>query len=274
MRFPFACIIIHVNRIGVSTWTLHRALKETFPNAPASLTTRGTAAKGTGEQTLPEVLEDVLELGYEHVELCHFHMAFGDKSPRMVLAKHGLRLGCLLIDEGDWTHPETGDRDAAWIAEWAKFAVDLGAQRIRVIGGKTRTDDAIKVTAERFAALHQAVPGIEISTENWFDVLANPDDVIEVFAQVPELKLCFDFGNWNGADKYDRLAAIAHLATYSHAKCDFLPGTNKIAAEDYDKCLQILAAVDYQGPYTAVNGGEGDPWKALAATAEYLDKRI
>jgi len=258
-----------MNAIGVSTWTLHRALAQVFPNSPEA--PLSTADAGEGDHSLEQLVEKTLGLGYSHVELCHFHLPFGDASISKIFEQHQLQLGCLLIDGGDWTHPEFGDRDAAWIGNWTRFARDLGARRVRVIAGKTRTVDALKVAADRFTHLAAAVPNIELSTENWFDVLAEPADVKALMRDVPELKLCLDFGNWTNPNKYERLAEIAADATYSHAKADFHPQTVVIEADDYDACLQLMKVNGYTGPYTVVNGGSLDPWAALAATRTYIE---
>jgi sugar phosphate isomerase/epimerase len=258
-----------MNAAGVSTWTLHRTLGQIFPNSPDAPVSQTEA--GDGDLTIHGLVEKVVELGYAHVEMCHFHLPFGDPAVAETFARHDLQLGCLLIDGGDWTHPDLGGRDAAWITDWTRFAQDLGARRVRVIAGKTRTPDALKVAADRFAKLAADVPGIELSTENWFDVLAEPADVKALMRDVPELRLCLDFGNWTNPNKYERLAEIAADATYSHAKADFHPQTVVIEADDYDACLQLMKVNGYTGPYTVVNGGSLDPWAALAATRTYIE---
>jgi sugar phosphate isomerase/epimerase len=192
---------------------------------------------------------------------------------RRAIEDAGVELWQVLADAGDITHPADGERDALWIAQWIYVAHTLGAKRVRVIAGKqmpTR-ENLIKSRDTILRLSEKAQPlGIRLVTENWFDLLDTPDDVLWLLEQTQgQLGLCLDFGNWKGERKYAGFEAIAPMAESCHAKPQFDAG-GSVELNDYTRCLDITKAAGFAGPYTLIyDGPNADEFAGLEA-----EKRI
>lgn len=91
--------------------------------------------------------------------------------------------------------------------------------------------------------------------ENWFDLLSTPEAVRELVERCDgQVKFLLDFGNWNGPEKYEKLEAIAPLATSCHAQADFQE-SDRFDEEDYRRCLSLSYPAAFNGPFVLVNGG-------------------
>jgi hypothetical protein len=258
-------------RLSVSTWSLHRSLGDPqfygpdAPQIPFSTHNRG----GIG---LLEVPAQIAERGIHTLEICHFHMP--SRAPaylramRSTLEVNNVQLWSLLIDAGDITHPQNGQRDEAWIAEWIEVAGQIGAKNARVIAGKQpHTPEAIEASRAALTRLADVAESknLRLMTENWFDLLATPAAVIDLLESLDgRVGLCFDFGNWKGEQKYENLAAIASYAESCHAKPQFGPG-GAIEQNDYVRCLNITREAGFSGPYTLIyDGPDSDEFAGLA----------
>jgi sugar phosphate isomerase/epimerase len=215
--------------------------------------------------------------GFQTMELCHFHLP--STTPgylaelRGSIEASGIELWSLLIDDGNINHPETGDRDRDWVAGWIERAGKLGARCVRVIAGKEAwSSEALIRSAEQLLRLCEVGDrvGVRVLTENWFDTAATPEAIVQLFEFTSQrIGLCFDFGNWGGADKYDKLARIANYATSCHAKCQYVDGLPDRA--DFERCLEITRNAGFDGPYTLVHGEVGKVWESLDRQREMLD---
>ena len=220
--------IVTTPRVSVSTWALHPLLGKTYPGQPGDMSAYMIeSASGTLE--LLDVPANLVQRGIKTLELCHFHLPL-DKTYReefrAAISESGIELWNLLIDDGDLTHPEHGQRDYAFIASRLGVAGELGARCVRVIAGKqVPTPETLAIAKERLLALSLEgyLHGVRVMTENWFDLLSSPESVNSLLTELNGMVgLCFDFGNWdNQPDKYDALRQIAHYAESSHAKCPF-----------------------------------------------------
>lgn len=257
-------------RLSTSTWSLHRALGVTYPDSPGNPNTGADVTYGQGMIALIDLPERLAAVGIHTLEICHFHLPSRDMiylaELRGALQVAKVELHALLIDDGDITHPQHGQRDLDWIAGWIETAGLLGARAARVIAGKAPPTEANLQTAiTRLSQLSEraSASGVRLITENWFGLLSTPQAVHRVLAEV-DLGLCVDFGNWGGAGKYDELAAIFPLATSCHAKCSFSAPYEPDRA-DYLRCLDLSREAGFHGPYTLIYDGPGDDeWAGLA----------
>lgn len=266
----------HVNstapRLSVSTWSLHRTLYVTYPDAP-DRPGQHTPVESYDRDSVPllEIPQRIAAKGIKNLEICHFHLPGHDQSYlqelRAALDEAGVTLFSLLIDEGDITHPTNAARDLAWIGKWLDTAGVLGAQCARVIAGKAQPDEAsLALSRQGFKQLvARAKPqGVRVMTENWFNLLSRPEHVLWLLDELQgEVGLCLDFGNWGGPTKYDDLEAIAPRAESCHTKAHFTaPGV--LDAADYTRCLDITRAAGFSGVHTLIYDGPGDDeWAGL-----------
>ena len=262
-------------RISLSTWALHAALGTVAPGRPGD-PDGYLMNPHTGTLDLLDVPAQLAAREIFTMELCHFHVP--DRSDAYLetlktsLAESGVELWSLLIDDGDLAHPEHGERDRAWILGWIDAASKLGATCVRVIAGKqppTEENLERSVAQLKLLAMEAYVRGVHVLTENWFETLSTPDAVNFVMHALDgAVGLNFDFGNWGGADKYEKLARVVRWAEGTHAKCDFKSGAPD--AVDFERCLEILQDGDYSGPLSIVHGEAGDLWGSIEAQKALL----
>jgi sugar phosphate isomerase/epimerase len=263
--------------IAVSSWALHRALGAPPILGPEHGPAIPSGAHGKGRLSLLELPAELASHGYRTMEICHFHLpsreaAYLDEL-RAALEGSGVSLLSLLVDEGDLTHPEHGRRDLEWIREWIPVAAQLGAERMRVIAGKTTAGGATEtvIGAFRELAAQAGDAGVRLTTENWFSVTATPAPLLHILDETRgEVGLNLDFGNWGGETKYQNLAQIAPRAETCHAQANST-GQTSIDREDYGKILALLSSAGFNGPFTLVESGPGsDEWQGLEVRAQFI----
>ena len=265
--------------LAVSTWSLHRAIGVSYPNAPGNgAVARREETWGPGSLSLLAVPGEIARLGIDRLEICHFHIPADDTAYlaelKAALAESGVTLQTLLIDDGDITDPDNRRHDIAWIARWIEVASILGAERARVIAGKRKPSPEtldLAVDGLRDLARRGSAAGVRVITENWFDTLSGPGEVHAVLDRLDgDVGLLADFGNWKGATKYADLAAIIGRAETCHAKCHFsIEG--QMDANDYASCLAVASDAGYAGPFTLIYDGAGDDeWQGLAMERDFV----
>ena len=264
--------------ISISSWSLHRSLGRPSSYGVADGKMIPTHTHNRGKLSLLELPEAIAKFGIHTLELCHFHLPSLDvgylNEFKGALADADVTLFSFLVDNGDITHPQTGLVDTAWVESWAEVAATLGSQHMRVIAGKQENTAAnLQLSGQRLKRLADAaaVYGIRLMIENWFPLLSTPESLITLLDSLDRrVGLCFDFGNWSGEEKYKNLAQIAPYAESCHAKAYFNEA-GQIDSQDYAKCIEILSAVNFQGPFTLIfDSPQPDEWTGLAVEREMI----
>lgn len=267
-------------RLSVSSWALHPLLGTVAPGRPGDAEARlMTPQEGKGD-TLLGVPGKLAERGIHTMELCHFHLPSREEAYlaelKAAINDAGVELWNVLIDDGDLTHPEHGDRDREWVEGWIDTASHLGTRCVRVIAGKQQpTDENITRSRQQLLSLvpEAYLRGIQVMTENWFALLPSPPEVHALLEPTQgSIGLCVDFGNWGGPNKYENLAAIAPLGMSCHAKCNFTDG--KPDTKDFRMCLEVMDRVGYSGPFTLVYGEPDDVWGSIERQQEIVDEYV
>ena len=262
-------------RVSVSTWALHSLVGTVAPGRPGD--PDGTLmSPHPGMLDLLEVPARLAALNIHTMEVCHFHLPTRDPAYlgelQSAARDAGVEIWSLLVDDGDITHPTEGDRDREWVRDWIDSASYLGARCVRVIAGKQEaTPDTLARSRAQMAtlAVEAFVRGLHLTTENWFALLSQPAAVNDLLHRLNgAVGLCLDFGNWQGDDKYDRLAQIAPRAVSCHAKCNYTNGTPD--TDDFRRCLALLDAAGFSGPFTLVYAEPGRVWETVAEQRDLL----
>lgn len=266
-------------RLSVSTWSLHHQL-----GAPPIY---GPSAEFPSFDPTPllKLPAQLAAFGIHTLEICHFHLPSREDEflaqLRAELEKHHIELWALLIDDGDiddgdLNSPEHATRDQNWIESWLPIAAKLGAKNARIIAGKgkpTPENLAQSITALTSLANTADSLGLQLLTENWFDLTGTPAATIHLLeAMQGRLGLCLDFGNWGGPSRPEKYAELAQIALYArscHTKAFFQNG--EINREDYEKVLDITREADFNGPYTLIYDSGGDEWRGLEAEREVVE---
>lgn len=250
-------------RLSVSTWALHELIGTVAPGRPGDPEGRLMPPRDSASLDLLHLPRELARRGITTMELCHFHLPSTSACylDEWAAAREeaGVALWSLLIDDGDLNHPEFGDRDRDWIIGWIDKASQLGAQCVRIIGGKQPlTDESLAKSIAQFKiiAMEAYVRGVHVMTENWFPTLSTPEAIHTLMEETGgSIGMTFDFGNWGGPDKYSNLEQIAEYAEGCHAKWD--------SDEDFLRCLELTRAAEFAGPYTLVYGEPGNVWESL-----------
>ncbi len=254
--------------VGVSSWSLHRTLGS--PHFDGLNFTTSQEPK-PGAIDLLDLPAELQSHGFNHLELCHFHILSSDPkylhALREQIEQNNVALWALLIDEGDISHPTEGERWVEWNKKWIDVASELGSRHARIIAGKqeptpenlNRSKEALQVLAD-YADSRQ----VRLLIENWFDLLPGADQVLWMLDELDgRVGLKVDFNNWKAPYKYEELPRIAARAESAHAKCVFESPLQPDEA-DFTRCLEMLRSTGFSGQYTLIyDGAAADEWAHL-----------
>ncbi len=268
-------------RFAVSTWSLHRLLGATYPYSPDP--DKSAARKepyGPGAAELIEIPRQLADRGIGRLEICSFHLPSLDRAYiaelRDALARSGVRLQTLLVEDGDPSSPQTAERDIRWIAGWVEIAAALGADNMRVIAGKQApTDENLTRAAGHLSWLASQAQGsgVRVVTENWFDLLPSPREMNWLLDRTGgEIGLNGDLGNWSAPAKYAGLADIMRRAEICHAKADY--NASGLDADDYRRSLEACRQAGYEGPYTLIYDSPffADEWDGILLQKAFIEE--
>lgn len=252
---------------AVHTWSLFRTTGRLV--APGSMPSGDLPEGGGRGLTALELPAALAAHGFASAQLCHFYLASREESYlaelRQAFVDARVELECLLVDDGDLTHPDDGAADQAWVSGWLDVAAALGARRARVVAGKQPpTEDTLRLAARRLVELAERHPDVRLVTENWHALLPDAAAVDRVLdAAQGRVGFLVDLGNWKGPGKYDQLVAVAGRAETCQAKVTTDPD-GAIDEADFRRCLEVLRDAGYTGPLALVHDGpDPDEWAVL-----------
>lgn len=270
-----------MDRISVSTWSLHRTLGPIWNYQPEAQPVGKETPFGEGDTDLLDLPAKLKDFGIDQLEICSFHLRSLSETYlselRAALAESDIKLQTLLIEAGDVSDEKVAARDLAFVVDWVERADALGAQYARVIAGKMPpSKENLERSARNLKELIKVSENLDVrvASENWFDLLSGPDEVLWLMDEVGDgLALNGDLGNWSQPQKYDGLRQIMGRAEICHAKASFVDG--KMDEADYGRCLQICEEAGYKGPYTLIfDSDDLSEWDGLAIEREFVLNQI
>lgn len=267
-------------RFAVSTWSLHRLLGPTYPYSPDPAKSAARQEPyGAGGASLIELPKQLAERGIYRLELCSFHLPSLDPAYlaefRAAMKASGILFQTLLVEDGDPSHPENGERDIRWMAGWIEIAKALGAENMRVIAGKQKPSEENLQRALanlKWLAAQAEGSGVRVVVENWFDLLPAPKEMNWLLDDLDgKIGLNGDLGNWSAPAKYAGLADIMGRAELCHAKADY--NASGLDADDYGKCLEACRAAGYAGPFTLIYDSPffADEWDGILLQKAFIE---
>ena len=252
---------------ALHTWSLFRTLGRLV--AAGSMPSGALPEAAGSELALLDLPAELARHGYQSAQLCHFYLASRESGYlaelRTAFAEAGVEIECLLIDDGDLTHPSQAEDHQDWISTWIDVAEGLGAARVRVIAGKQPPSrSTLKTSALRLLQLADRHTGVRLVTENWHALLPDAAAVNELLDQTDgHVGFLIDLGNWTGPGKYAELAAVAGRAETCQAKVK-TDEAGVIDEHDYRSSLAVLRDAGYDGPLAMVyDGPDPDEWGKL-----------
>lgn len=252
---------------AVHSWSLFRTMGRLV--APGSMPSGDLPEGGGGALDLLGLPAELARRGFTSTQVCHFYLA--SRQPayladvRDAFVEAGVKIECLLIDDGDVTHSTEGAAQQDWVSGWLDVAPALGAARARVVAGKQApTDETLRLAARRLSELAERHGDVRVVTENWHALLPDAGSVDRLLdACEGRVGLLVDLGNWKGAGKYDQLAAIAGRAETCQAKVG-TDASGAIDEADFRRSLGVLRDAGYAGPLALVHDGpDADEWGRL-----------
>ena len=252
---------------AVHSWSLFRTMGRFV--ADGSMPSGDLEPRQDPGLSLLDLPAELARHGYTSAQLCHFYLAGRDpaylQEVRSAFSDAEVELECLLIDDGDLTHPSEGEAQLEWVSQWLDVAAHLLPQRVRVVAGKQPpSTDTLTLSAGRLTQLARRHPDVRIVTENWHALLPDAASVLELLERTDgEIGFLVDLGNWKGPGKYAELSAVASRAETCQAKVR-TGSDGSIDAEDYRLSLRALRDHGYRGPLALVYDGP-DPreWEHL-----------
>lgn len=252
---------------AVHSWSLFRTMGRFV--AAGSMPSHDLEARQEPGLSLLDLPAELSSRGYTSVQLCHFYLPTRDPvyltEVRSAFQDASIELECLLIDDGDLTHPSEGDAQQEWISEWLDVAAYLQPRRARVVAGRQQpTTSSLKLSADRLIQLAKRHSEVRIVTENWHALLPDAASVNELLDRTNgQIGFLIDLGNWSGPGKYRELSAVAGRAETCQAKVR-THGDGRVDADDYRRSLTVLRDINYGGPLAMVyDGADPREWERL-----------
>lgn len=272
--------------LSLTTWSLHRNL------GPLRWTFWSDEEKRqiTKEEPQPQTI-NLLELpermaaqGFQALEVCHFH--FPSTEPeylnqlRHSFTEAGITFYTLLLDYGDISSENEVRRNAdlEFIKSWVDIAAEVGAERVRVVAGESSPHNlhALERSIQGLRELtaYGKEKGVRVITENFRSLastVSNCMDLVKAFDGPNGLTV--DFGNLSADNKYDSLEKLLPYAESIHAKPCY-DEDGKIDADEFRRCLDLMAQASYNGPVTLVYAGPGDLWDGIDRTRKIVEEYL
>jgi sugar phosphate isomerase/epimerase len=252
-----------MRRLAISTWSLHGQLQS--------------------GQALLDLPAQIAQRGIQTLEICHFHLPSTTPAYlaelRQACQTAGVEAYSILIDTGDITAPDPQQRaaDLQTIRGWIDVASELGAGRVRIVAGmQAPTPEVIQRSVDNLRELVDFAEqrGVKTITENWHATGLDPQALLSILDQCEgAVGLCADIGNAEGPDKYATLARLLPRASSIHFKARYTSAA-EIEATDFARCLELIAASDFQGIVTLIYGDTDREWAAVEQLAEALQPLV
>ena len=273
-----------LDRIGVSTWSLHNYFQ----------TTRNKEFNLPGGMlellNFPEMIADKYKV--HHLEFCAPHFTSTDASYirdlKTRLQKSHSHVANMPVDirelwtEGGLSDPNPKVRQSAVSAckKWVDIGAEIGTRSVRCDPGKMNPQNlAPTVESYKTLANYGKSKGVYVIVENHGGVGSeHPEELVEVFKQVDSdfFGALPDFANF--PDEPTRKRGLALLFPYAqvvcHAKGLEFDSSGQETKFDFSDSVAISKRAQFKGIYSIEYEGRGDPYVGVQKVLDELVKLL
>lgn len=253
---------------------------------------------------IEKVIDEAASLGLEGIDVLHRQMESEDNAYLQKLKKHafvnGIAMTCLSIHQGFVT-PDKAElkKHVDHTIHCIELAYKMGIPCLRLNTGRWNTiksfdelmanrgiepilpgyteDDGYKWCVDGIQqCLSKAEEcGVLLALENHWGLGSTPEGMLRIHETVnsPWLGLLMDTGNFL-ENPYDKLAKIAPKANFVQAKTYYGGGEWYTLDLDYNRIMDILKNVGYQGYISIEFEGKEDPKVGVRKSVELLRKAM
>src|SRR5215831_205068 len=193
----------------------------------------------------------------------------------------GLPFGCVAIDgahiyEADPAARQV-NRQKAY--RWIDIAHRLGARQIRIDCGGTPDlpDDMFAIIVDGYNDLipRGRANGLQLVIENHWGASNVPDNLVRLFAAVPDLKLLFDTNNWAVGKQEEGWQKCAKYAASVHIKAFEFDQNGDDPTVDLAKAIRYLLASGYNGCWGVESSPrDGDEYGGAAKSIALIRRYV
>lgn len=268
-----------MDRIGVSTWSLHRFFAAS----------RGKDVPDSDLLKLNNFFKIVHDRwGVRRFEVVNGHFdstdpkflaevkrTVGSLKGRIVNIPTDLR-GTNLSDDDDEKRLAT----VAAVKKWIDIAAGLGSPAIRCNTGRARDENNLEPTTRSYAELarYGETKKVQILIENHGGISSDPDQLARLFKAVnhPNLGTLPDFGNFpNDEVRFRGLEMMFPYARVAcHARAFDFDERGEMIGLDFRRCVALAEKLGFRGVYSIEFAGKADPYDAITRTIALLKQLL
>lgn len=225
--------------------------------------------------TLFDFIDYCADIGLPGAELTSYYFAETGRDYLLRLRRHaflqGITVSGTAVGNNFCLPPgEARERQIREVKEWIDRAAILGAPHIRIFAG-SRGDlsheraKTLCIEAIRECCDYAGERGIMLGLENHGGIVAEADDVLDIYATVnhPWFGINLDTGNFHTEDPYADLARCAPYAVNVQVKVEMAPRGQPRRPADFGRLVHLLAAADYRGFVALEHEANENPWTTI-----------
>ncbi len=253
---------------------------------------------------IDKVIDEAARMGLDGIDILHRQMEGEDNAYIQKLKRHafenGIALTCLSIHQG-FVFPDKAERqkNIDHTIHCIELAAKMGIPSMRLNTGRWNTiksfdefmknrgqepaiagyseDDAFGWCIDGVAECVKRAEelGVLLALENHWGLAATPQGMLRIHQAInsPWLQLLMDTGNFL-ENPYDKLEMIAPKTCFVQAKTYYGGGVWYSLDLDYERIVNILKKVNYQGYISIEFEGNEAPETGVRKSVELLRKYI